>query len=371
MHPEENGSEKAELRLSNGIIFTGTSFGCKTSVAGEVVFNTGMVGYTEALTDPSYTGQILVLTYPLAGNYGVPNDDCSCSFESAAVQAAGVVVSWHCNTPSHNKSIQTLGKWLENQGIPAVCGVDTREITKHLREFGSASGSICTAGIPALPSRETPAEQYMKKPSKLETFRSGKKNSPVVALIDCGEKAGITRCLLKRGVDVVKVPHNHPLDSIDYSGILLSNGPGNPEEWVQVINNAKTAISRAKPVPVLGICLGHQILALAAGASTVKMKFGHRSQNQPCIEQETKTPRFLLTSQNHGYQVEQNSLPAGWDVWFSNVNDSSVEAIRHSSLPFTGVQFHPEASPGPEDANWIFDDFISTVRQSAAMRKDF
>ena len=368
MYPTEIGKEKAELHLNNGKIFTGISFGCNKSVAGEVVFNTGMVGYTEAFTDPSYTGQILVLTYPLSGNYGVPSDDKA--FESKAIQIAGVVVAWHCSTPSHNESIQTMGKWLESEGIPAICGVDTREVTKHLREFGTVSGSIQISGKAVLPVTETPAEIYMKKKSTLEAYKCEVSNSPSVALIDCGEKKGITRSLLARGINVIKIPHNHPIDSVDYSGILFSNGPGNPEEWEHVIATAKAAISTVKPLPILGICLGHQILALAAGASTAKMKFGHRSQNQPCIEQGTNCPRFLLTSQNHGYQVEKNSLPNCWEVWFSNVNDSSVEAIRHTSRPFTGVQFHPEASPGPDDSNWIFDEFASAVKQYATGQKE-
>ena len=369
MHPGISG-EKAELRFDNGIIFKGHAFGYKKSVAGEIVFNTGMVGYTETLSDPSYTGQILVLTYPLAGNYGVPSGDNENDFESPAIQVAGLVVSSHCETPSHYQNMKTLDEWLVEHKIPAIFGVDTRQITKHLREFGTIKGSISTATLPAIPHYLSPSEQFKVKNQHVQhvqTFRCGMKKSPLVILVDCGEKASITTSLLARGMDVLKVPYNHPLQSIECSGILLSNGPGDPGQWTTVIEQVKIALR--KNTPILGICLGHQILAIAAGASTSKMKFGHRSQNQPCLEVNTNNPRFLLTSQNHGYQIEEKSLPANWAVWFSNVNDGSVEAIKHRTKPFSGVQFHPESSPGPQDAEWIFDEFAIEVKANAAFQE--
>lgn len=363
MHPGNSG-EEAELRFDNGKLFKGYAFGYKKSIMGEIVFNTGMVGYTEALSDPSYTGQILVLTYPLAGNYGVPSGGNENDFESPAIQVAGLVVSSHCETPSHYHNMRTLNEWLIEHKIPAVYGVDTRQITKHLREFGTIKGSINIADLPVDTPYRSPSEQFQGKIQKVQTFSCGKKNSPQVALVDCGEKAGITRSLLARGLDVVKIPYNHPLQTIECSGILLSNGPGDPAQWTSVIEQTKNALE--KDIPILGICLGHQILAIAAGAATSKMKFGHRSQNQPCLEMGTDNPRFLLTSQNHGYQVEEESLPSDWAVWFRNVNDTSVEAIKHRIKPFTGVQFHPESSPGPQDAEWVFDEFAARVKAKAA-----
>lgn len=361
-----NAGKTAELKLEagNGIIFTGRAFGANKSVTGEVVFNTGMVGYTESLTDPSYTGQILVLTYPLAGNYGVPareNDkyNLPLDFESARIQITGLVVSSYCETPSHFKKMENLREWLLRNGIPAICDVDTRAITKLLREFGTVKGSIKTGSTPVTATAATPANICKSTISGITFFDCEVPEKPTVVLIDCGAKVNIIRSLLSLEMNILRVPYNHPLNDLEYSGILISNGPGNPEEWTETIETVRKAISR--DIPLLGICLGHQILAIAAGASTEKMKYGHRSQNQPCLENKENKPRFFLTSQNHGYQVNKESLPHAWNIWFTNINDGSVEGIRHRKKPMMGVQFHPESSPGPLDASGIFGEFAEAV----------
>ena len=361
-----DSSETAKLELSTntGLLFTGKAFGANKSVTGEVVFNTGMVGYTEALTDPSYTGQILVLTYPLAGNYGVPPSEkdkynLPVEFESEKIQVAGLVVSSYCEIPSHYNKIENLRQWLLRNGIPAICDVDTRAITKHLREYGTVKGCIRTGSIPVTATHATPAELCKYTISGVSFYDCETPGKPTVVLMDCGSKANITRNLLALELNVLKVPYNHSLNDLEYSGILISNGPGDPEEWTETIETVRKEINR--DIPILGICLGHQILALAAAASTEKMKYGHRSQNQPCLEEKQDEPRFLLTSQNHGYQVKRDSLPSDWKVWFSNVNDGSVEGIKHREKPMMGVQFHPESSPGPLDASGIFEEFAEAV----------
>ncbi|MCK5785351.1 MAG: glutamine-hydrolyzing carbamoyl-phosphate synthase small subunit [Candidatus Sabulitectum sp.] len=353
-----------ELNIGSGLIFTGKSFGAERSVTGEVVFYTGMVGYTEALTDPSYTGQILVLTFPLVGNYGVPGRvrdrfALPVEFESERICVAGLVVSSFCDTPSHFNKMESLRDWLVKNNIPAICDVDTRAITKHLRESGTVPGSIKTGTIPLVHSTATAAEQCKSTLQEVTSYSCGEAEAPLVALIDCGVKTSIIRNLLLRKMDVLRIPFNNSLSGVDCSGILISNGPGDPEQWTETIDTIRDAMDLG--VPVLGICLGHQIIALAAGGSTEKMKYGHRSQNQPCLEENVDFPQFLLTSQNHGYQVTRNSLPHDWDICFTNVNDGSVEGIRHREKPIIGVQFHPEASPGPLDAGGIFSEFAKDV----------
>lgn len=367
----EVGSKKGALLLDDGYSVDGLLFGSQRPVTGEVVFNTGMVGYPEALTDPSYHGQILVLTYPMVGNYGVPDltrDDFGLpvGFESEKIQVAGLVVCEHSGFPSHFSSTKTLDRWLAEQDVPGLWGVDTRALTRRLRECGTLPGMI------TLPGQDPPVERdraEMYSVSIPEPMRTLQRidGAPAVVLVDCGCKASIHRSLLSRGMSVIRVPYDHPFSEMEYDGLVLSNGPGDPMEWKETVRQTEKALSREEPV--LGICLGHQLIALAAGAITYKMKYGHRSQNQPCLESRGDPPRCLLTSQNHGYAVEEDSLPEGWEVWFSNVNDMTVEGVRHQSLPFTGVQFHPEASPGPLDARWIFDNFADSVAELAARRK--
>lgn len=359
------------LILSDGTSFLGSSFGREETTSGEVVFNTGMVGYPESLTDPSYFGQILVLTYPLQGNYGVPTEKF---WESDKIQVKALVVQNYIDHPSHFESQKTLGQWLKEEGIPALQGVDTRALTRKLREHGVMLGRI-ELGVQS-------AELRIKKNSKLktlnseldifdpntenvlpyistgqvETFGDGKKH---LILIDCGAKENILRNLLKRRIKVTKVPWDFdPLASkLQFDGVLVSNGPGDPKQAKKTIQNVKKLIE--KNIPIFGICLGSQILCLATGGNTYKLKFGHRGQNQPV--QDLQTKKALITSQNHGFAVDMKTLPSGWQEWFINLNDGTNEGIRHKDKPFLAVQFHPESSPGPFDAGFLFDEFLALV----------
>jgi carbamoyl-phosphate synthase small subunit len=343
------------LILQDGSVFEGEAFGFPGPVAGEVVFNTGMVGYPEAFTDPSYKGQILVLTYPLVGNYGVaagePDFCLDGSFESSRVQIAGLIVSEISGDYHHWNASQSLADWLKDQEVPALSGVDTRALTKHLRQSGSTLGNITSETHVANfydPNQDNlVARVSVRSPI---THRRGRKRAIV---IDCGCKSSIIRNLLHRDISVTQVPWDYDFLGEDFNGIVISNGPGDPKMCAQTIANVRRAMERG--YPVFGICLGNQILALAGGGDTYKLKYGHRGQNQPCIEVGTK--RCYITSQNHGYAVDMRTLPPGWEPWFSNANDDTNEGIRHCSKPFRGVQFHPEAAPGPVDTDFLFDEF--------------
>ncbi|MCP4599604.1 MAG: glutamine-hydrolyzing carbamoyl-phosphate synthase small subunit [Proteobacteria bacterium] len=366
-------SQYAQLSLEDGSIYKGLCFGRSISTAGEVVFNTGMVGYPESLTDPSYRGQILVLTYPLVGNYGVPafsRDEFGIpvGFETDRIQAAGLVVSEHSEHYSHFSADKSLHTWLDEEGIPAISGIDTRALTKRLREHGTMLGKIETADeeIPLFDPNVTDLVSLVSVPEVTRIEPSP--GSPTVVVLDCGCKASIIRNLLKRGLNVVRVPYDHYFLGIDFDGLLISSGPGDPKMCTTTIRNVEHALAVGKPI--LGICLGHQILGLATGADTYKLRFGHRSQNQPCLEQGDFSPGFtstrsraVITSQNHGYAVRKTGLPEDWRIWFKNANDNTVEGIRHITKPFFGVQFHPEATPGPVDTAWIFDEFATQVRE--------
>lgn len=353
---------KAELILKNNSIYFGTSFGCQKAVSGEAVFNTGMVGYPESLTDPSYAGQILVLTYPLVGNYGVPAQDkekgIAKYFESEKIQISGLIVSDYSFKYSHFKAKQSLADWLKSQRIPALYGVDTRQLTKELRLAGTMPAKILfnkeKLDFRNIDKENLVAESSIKKPI---VYKAGRKK---ILLIDCGVKNSIIKNLLSRNLTVIRVPWDYDFLNSDYQfdGILISNGPGDPKHCKLLIANLKKFLT--KKIPILGICLGNQILALAAGGNTYKLKFGHRSQNQPCLDIETN--RCYITSQNHGYAVKNKTLPGGWKVWLTNANDKTVEGIKHKTKPFMAVQFHPEANPGPTDANFIFDDFIKLIK---------
>ena len=349
---------KAKLILEDGSVFEGIFFGAEKSVAGEVVFNTGMVGYPEALTDPSYHGQILVLTYPLIGNYGVPDDEKEGNilknFESDKIQIQGLIVSNYIDEYSHWNAKKSLSEWMKENDIPGLHGIDTRALTKKLREKGTMTGKIIIKGDVEFDDpnkRNLVAEVSIKKPI---TYEKGEKR---IVLIDCGTKNNIIRAFLKRNVTVVRVPWNY-FPAEEYGGIVISNGPGDPKMCMEAIENIKEAIKNNKPI--LGICLGNQILGLAAGADTYKLKYGHRSQNQPCVEAGTK--RCYITSQNHGYTIDAKTLPKEWQEWFYNNNDKTNEGIRHKTKPFFGVQFHPEASPGPDDTEFLFDMFLRAMR---------
>ncbi len=366
-----SGFDAARLVLEDGSELRGQPFGASEAIAGEVVFTTGMVGYPEALTDPSYRGQILVCTYPLVGNYGVPGDELDDLglpryFESERIQAAGLVITDLCKQPSHHSSTRTLDEWLHGQGIPGLAGVDTRALTKLLRDKGSMLGKLIAGpGEPTFVdpnARNLAVEVCCTEPQDYRVDETG----PTVVLIDCGVKANIIRSLLRRGINVRRVPHDHYFLNDTFDGIVISNGPGDPQTLTTTVNHIKHAL--ALSVPIFGICMGIQVLSLAIGASTYKLKFGHRSHNQPCRdllgdESGTIGTRCYLTSQNHGYAVRRDSLPDDWQVWFENANDQTVAGIRHHSRPLSAVQFHPEATPGPNDTNWLFDRFETQLRE--------
>jgi len=351
----ENKKLKARLELEDGSVFHGFSFAAQRSIAGEVVFNTGMVGYPESLTDPSYHGQILVLTYPLIGNYGVPGsviqDGLDENFESDRIHIQGLIVSEYSFEYSHWNAKESLADWLIRHKTPALYGIDTRMLTKRLRDEGTMLGRIVFFTD----------EQNFYDPNKInlvqqvsltELVEYGQGEKKVV-LIDCGCKNHIIRSLTARGLRVRRVPWNYDFTDEEYDGVFISNGPGDPKMCRETIEIVRKVMERKKPL--MGICLGNQILALAAGADTYKLKFGHRSQNQPCVEVGTK--RCYITSQNHGFAVDGRTLPQGWEPWFVNANDGTNEGIRHTSKPFMSVQFHPEATPGPTDTGLLFDDF--------------
>jgi len=355
---------RIRLVLADGTQFKGESFGASRAVSGEVVFNTGMVGYPESLTDPSYHGQILVMTYPLAGNYGVPGDLAAdgmrLDFESPRIQVSGLVVAEHSTEYSHWNAVKSLSEWLSEEGIPGISGIDTRALTRTLRERGTVPGRIVPdPGDPAeadIPfedpnTRNLAAEVSVREPVLYE--KGGRR----VVLVDCGTKNNIIRSFLKRDVTVLRVPWDYPFDREEADGFILSNGPGDPKMCVETIAAAGRLLERDRPV--LGICLGSQIMALAAGADTYKLKYGHRSQNQPCVESGTR--RCHITSQNHGFAVDTRTLPQDWREWFVNSNDGTNEGIVHISKPFFGVQFHPEAAPGPDDTDFIFDMFVRAL----------
>ena len=342
---------EARLVLEDGAVFAGRLHGAPRAAAGEVVFNTGMVGYTEALTDPSYRGQILALTYPLVGNYGVPP-----AFESSRIQASALVVSELAEEYSHGAAQKSLPAWLEEQGIPCLSGVDTRALTKRLRSRGAMLGKLVFDAFD-LPFADPNEADLVSQvgPAGRVVYERGPRT---VVLVDCGCKASILENLLRRGLTVIRVPAEHDFLAEDFDAILVSNGPGDPARCGTTIANLRRALALGRPT--MGICLGHQLMALAAGASTYKLKFGHRGHNQPCIE--AGTERCFITSQNHGYAVDAATLPAGWEPWFTNANDGSNEGMRHVAKPFLSVQFHPEAAPGPVDCEPLFDQFVAAMR---------
>jgi carbamoyl-phosphate synthase small subunit len=371
--PEHSSSKnkKAVLLLEDGTFFIGHGFGATRKISGEVVFSTSMVGYPEALTDPSYKGQILNLTYPLVGNYGVPPYDLNFGiplyFESDRIQVQGLVIHELCQEPYHWASTRTLDKWLSDEGVPGIYGIDTRHLTKKLRTHGVMLGilQVCEAGeesnlddllketksIPDPNLTDLVKEVTVKEPVHYEV-----EGKHTVVLIDCGVKYSILRNFLKRGINVVRVPYDFSArEVLEYnpSGVVVSNGPGDPKKCVKTIECVKELVEK---VPLMGICLGAQVLTLALGGDTYKLKFGHRSQNQPALD--LKTNRCYITTQNHGYAVDMESLKrTPLEAWFMNANDKTIEGVRHKSKPVFAVQWHPEASPGPYDTEFLFDTF--------------
>jgi len=355
---------KAKLILEDKSFFEGFLFGHPKSVAGEVVFQTGMVGYPEAMTDPSYFGQILTFTYPLIGNYGVPLQEKSAegfflNFESDRIQPKAVIVADYSFEYNHWQAEQSLEQWMQQNKIPGLYGIDTRALTKKLREQGTMLGKI-VVDDKSVALYDPNKTDILHKVTCKEAIEYGV-GKPRVLLIDCGAKDGIVRSLIQRKASVLRIPYDKDITKYEYDGILISNGPGDPKKAVKTITNLKKALTQTKPV--FGICLGSQLLSLAAGADTHKLKYGHRSQNQPC--QDTSTKKCYVTSQNHGFATREESLPKDWSVWFTNLNDNTVEGIKHKTQPFFSVQFHPEASPGPTDAGFLFDNFLSLCQQKS------
>ncbi len=368
----------AALVLEDGSVFLGYGFGAVGRVSGEVVFNTGMVGYVESLTDPSYHGQILVLTYPLVGNYGVPSWSVVDSwglpayFESDGIKVQGFVVHECCKTPSHWSSVKSLSGWLEEEGVPGIEGVDTRELTKKLRVKGVMLGvlEVCDEGVEPDVDRLLREVRHVHDPNERNLVSEVSCDEPVVygdrgrtvVLLDCGVKFNILRQLLRRGVRVIRVPYDTSADEVlecRPSGVVISNGPGDPKRARETVETVRGLLGE---VPIFGICFGNQILSLACGGDTYKLKYGHRSQNQPCMDVETR--RCYVTTQNHGYAVSEESLAeTGLTVSFVNANDGTVEGVRHRRWQAFSVQFHPEHSPGPFDTEFLFDLFIKYVEE--------
>ena len=401
------------LILSDGTVFRGRSFGYEKPVAGEVVFNTAMTGYPESLTDPSYAGQLMTLTYPLVGNYGVPPftieaNGLATFMESEKIHAEAIIVSDYSENYSHWNAVESLADWLKREQVPGITGIDTRELTKVLREHGVMMGRIVfddneelrmkneESGCAAAPhgnssfggeadilhssfnygevnyvdrvsckdiivyaggeSKTFPVSTPMEElNSQLSTFHSQLKK---VVLVDCGVKTNILRCLLKRGVEVIRVPWDYDFNGLQFDGLFISNGPGDPDTCDAAVQNIRRAMQNEK-LPIFGICMGNQLLSKAGGAKIYKLKYGHRSHNQPV--RMVGTNRCFITSQNHGYAVDNNTLGADWEPLFVNMNDGSNEGIRHKRNPWFSAQFHPEAASGPTDTEFLFDEFVKLL----------
>jgi carbamoyl-phosphate synthase small subunit len=351
--------EKALLVLEDGATFPGRSFGAKLSNAGEVVFNTAMTGYPESLTDPSYCGQILTLTYPIVGNYGVPpfstEDERFRFFESDKLHIRGLVISDYSGEYSHWSANESLGSWLSDNNVPGIYGIDTRELTKILRKKGTMLGKI-VVGDKDISFYDPNRVNLVKEVSTKEVREYGKGKYRIL-LVDCGVKFNILRNLMNRDTTIIRVPWDHPMDLPEYDGLFITNGPGDPKMCTETISNLRKILQ--KDIPVMGICLGNQLLALASGADTYKLKYGHRGHNQPVLRSGTK--HAYITSQNHGFAIDDKTLGPEWETFFVNLNDGTNEGIRHKSKPVFSVQFHPEASGGPTDTEFLFDEFLAMI----------
>lgn len=353
--------KEVQLILDDGSRFSGYSFGYDKAVAGEVVFNTAMTGYPESLTDPSYSGQMMVLTFPLVGNYGVPRqtfeaNGLSTFLESEKIHAEAIIVSDYSENYSHWNAVESLGEWLKKEKIAGITGIDTRALTKLLREKGSMKGKIVFENENEIDFIDPNLINQVARVSCREviTYGNGKKR---IVLVDCGVKHNIIRCLLKRDTTVVRVPWDYDFNTLEYDGLFISNGPGDPDMCDTTVDHIREAMKKEKPI--FGICMGNQLLAKAGGAKTFKLKYGHRSHNQPV--RMVGTNKCFITSQNHGYAVDNNTLGDDWEPLFLNMNDGTNEGIRHKRLPFFSAQFHPEAASGPTDTEFLFDTFIDMI----------
>lgn len=358
-------TQKIHLVLEDGTIFTGESFGYVDETEGEVVFNTGMTGYENTLTDPSYRGQILVMTYPLVGNYGVPSEtkdsqNLPIYFESDTIHIKALIVNNYSYNSSHWKKEKTLQDWLIENKIPALTGIDTRHLTQILREKGAMLGKIKFQ--PEFSSTETFHDPNLENLVAEVSCQEVKHYlapdaTKTIALIDCGVKNNTLRHFFNRKINVIRVPWDYDLSKLEFDGLMLSNGPGDPKMVKVTLKNIAYVLE--KEIPTFGICMGNQLLSLTVGADTYKLKYGHRGVNQPCLQ--LATGKCYITSQNHGFAVDAKTLPTDWEVSWVNANDQTVEGVRHKTKPFYSVQFHPEACPGPQDTEFLFDEFINLL----------
>ena len=381
------------LILDDGSRFHGKSFGYEKPVAGEVVFNTAMTGYPESLTDPSYAGQLMTLTYPLVGNYGVPPftiepNGLATFMESERIHAEAIIVSDYSEDFSHWNAVESLADWLKREQVPGITGIDTRELTKVLREHGVMMGRIVFDDVEneidngQLTIDNYEDVNYVDRVSCKEIIVYTGKESPLhfpittptaqlncqlstvncqlkrVVLLDCGVKSNILRCLLKRDVEVIRVPWDYDFNELEFDGLFISNGPGDPDTCDAAVQNIRRAMKNEK-LPIFGICMGNQLLSKAGGAKIYKLKYGHRSHNQPV--RMVGTERCFITSQNHGYAVDNTTLTEDWEPLFINMNDGSNEGIKHKRNPWFSAQFHPEAASGPTDTEFLFDEFVKLL----------
>lgn len=393
--PTSNSGLASSLRFSSGEEFRGVSFGCDSTpvTSGEVVFTTSVVGYPESMTDPSYHGQILVFTQPIIGNYGVPAPSVDKfglfkHFESGKIQVSGIIVNDYAAKYSHWNAIESLGNWCAREGIPAISGIDTRAVVTLLRDFGSKTGHISIgqdAIASPMPDYVSDSSNWIANVSSNDIKVYNSAGNIKIALIDCGAKQNIIRCLVQRGAQVTVFPHDFDFSSTleQYDGVFISNGPGttillgemlthigDPLSAKPTISTVSNVLSKSAsmrfPIPVFGICMGHQVLGLAAGYKSYKLPFGNRGHNQPALD--LVKGGCVITSQNHGYALDDSKTPQGWQTYFRNANDGSNEGIKHKTLPFSSVQFHPEAMGGPLDTQYLFEDFLKEVEAFKEMR---
>lgn len=352
------------LVLQDGTKFHGKSFGYDAPVAGEVVFNTAMMGYPESLTDPSYAGQLVTLTFPLVGNYGVPPftfgpEGLATFMESDHIHASAIIVSDYSEQYSHWNADESLAEWLKREHVPGITGIDTRELTKVLREHGVMMGQIIFDDEPEnIPQAQYEGVNFVDRVSCKEIIRYNEGVGKRVVLVDCGVKANIIRNLIERGLEVVRVPWNYDYTGMEFDGLFLGNGPGDPDLCQDAVNILRQQMSKSRK-PICGICMGNQLMAKAGGANIYKLKYGHRSHNQPV--RMVGTDKCYITSQNHGYAVDASTLDKDWNELFVNMNDGSNEGVRHNTNPWFTSQFHPEACSGPVDTLFMFDLFVEKL----------